>query len=38
MIPLVIKLDSHGPVFYTQTRVGINRRAKAAAVFACQAG
>lgn len=26
LIPIVIKLDSHGPVFYTQTRVGINRR------------
>lgn len=28
LIPAVIKLDSHGPVFYTQTRVGINRRRK----------
>ena len=26
IIPVVIKLDSSGPVFYTQTRVGINRR------------
>lgn len=26
LVPIVIKLDSHGPVFYTQTRVGINRR------------
>ncbi|MBK7143457.1 MAG: sugar transferase [bacterium] len=26
MVPIVIKLDSPGPVFYTQTRVGINRR------------
>jgi lipopolysaccharide/colanic/teichoic acid biosynthesis glycosyltransferase len=26
IIPAVIKLDSAGPVFYTQTRVGINRR------------
>ncbi len=26
IIPVVIKLDSAGPVFYTQTRVGINRR------------
>jgi len=25
-IPVLIKLDSHGPVFYSQTRVGINRR------------
>jgi len=28
MIPVAIKLDSCGPVFYTQTRVGINRRRK----------
>jgi lipopolysaccharide/colanic/teichoic acid biosynthesis glycosyltransferase len=33
MIPLVIKLDSHGPVFYTQTRVGINRRRKSRRCF-----
>jgi len=26
VIPIAIKLDSRGPVFYTQTRVGINRR------------
>lgn len=26
IIPILIKLDSSGPVFYTQTRVGINRR------------
>ncbi|MCM2272894.1 MAG: sugar transferase, partial [candidate division Zixibacteria bacterium] len=26
VIPIAIKLDSSGPVFYTQTRVGINRR------------
>ena len=26
LVPIVIKLDSPGPVFYTQTRVGINRR------------
>lgn len=25
-IPVLIKLDSRGPVFYSQTRVGINRR------------
>ncbi len=26
LIPLAIKLESRGPAFYTQTRVGINRR------------
>ena len=26
ILPLVIKLDSRGPVFYTQLRVGVNRR------------
>ena len=26
ILPLLIKLDSKGPVFYTQTRVGVNRR------------
>lgn len=26
ILPILIKLDSHGPVFYTQTRVGHNRR------------
>lgn len=26
LVPIVIKLDSSGPIFYTQTRVGINRR------------
>ena len=26
IIPILIKLDSRGPVFYTQTRVGQNRR------------
>ncbi|UCD64985.1 MAG: sugar transferase [Candidatus Zixiibacteriota bacterium] len=26
VIPAVIKLDSPGPVFYTQTRIGLNRR------------
>jgi len=26
IMPILIKLDSHGPVFYTQTRVGENRR------------
>ncbi|PWB76392.1 sugar transferase [candidate division GN15 bacterium] len=28
ILPIVIKLNSNGPVFYTQTRVGINRRRK----------
>ncbi|MDH4157992.1 MAG: sugar transferase [candidate division Zixibacteria bacterium] len=28
MLPLLIKLDSRGPVFYTQLRVGVNRRRK----------
>ena len=28
LVPLAIVLDSRGPVFYTQTRVGINRRRK----------
>ncbi|MBN2009284.1 sugar transferase [candidate division KSB1 bacterium] len=28
IIPLLIKLDSNGPVFYTQLRVGKNRRRK----------
>ena len=26
IVPILIKLDSKGPVFYTQSRVGINRR------------
>jgi len=26
VVPILIKLDSNGPVFYTQKRVGINRR------------
>lgn len=26
IVPILIKLDSPGPVFYTQTRVGVNRR------------
>lgn len=26
VLPILIKLDSPGPVFYTQTRVGVNRR------------
>lgn len=28
LIALIIKLDSRGPVFYRQTRVGINRRSR----------
>ena len=28
IFPVLIKLDSRGPVFYTQTRVGVNRRRK----------
>lgn len=28
ILPILIKLDSKGPVFYTQTRVGVNRRAR----------
>ena len=26
ILPILIRLDSHGPVFYTQLRVGVNRR------------
>ncbi len=26
LVPIIIKLDSRGPVFYSQTRVGVNRR------------
>ncbi|HVP06711.1 MAG TPA: sugar transferase [Candidatus Acidoferrum sp.] len=26
VVPVLIKLDSNGPIFYTQTRVGVNRR------------
>ena len=33
IIPVVIKLDSAGPVFYTQTRVGINRRKRGRRCF-----
>ncbi len=33
ILPIVIKLDSRGPVFYTQTRVGINRRRKSRRCF-----
>ncbi len=33
VIPLVIKLDSPGPVFYAQTRVGINRRRRQRRVY-----
>ncbi len=28
ILPILIKLDSPGPVFYTQVRVGVNRRKK----------
>ena len=28
ILPVLIKLDSRGPVFYTQLRVGVNRRGK----------
>lgn len=28
VVPVIIKLDSPGPVFYTQTRIGLNRRRK----------
>ncbi|MFZ5981832.1 MAG: sugar transferase [Candidatus Zixiibacteriota bacterium] len=28
ILPILIKLDSSGPVFYTQLRVGVNRRKK----------
>ena len=28
IVPILIKLDSRGPVFYTQDRIGINRRKK----------
>ena len=33
MVPIAIRLDSRGPVFYTQTRVGINRRRKSRRCF-----
>jgi lipopolysaccharide/colanic/teichoic acid biosynthesis glycosyltransferase len=37
LIALIVKLDSSGPVFYTQTRVGENRRKRApGAVEACR--
>ncbi|HOD65909.1 MAG TPA: sugar transferase [candidate division Zixibacteria bacterium] len=26
IVPILIKLDSPGPIFYTQTRIGVNRR------------
>lgn len=34
LVPLLIKLDSPGPVFYRQLRTGINRRRRAASVAA----
>lgn len=33
ILPILIKLDSRGPVFYTQVRVGINRRKKTRRFF-----
>lgn len=33
ILPILIKLDSRGPVFYTQTRVGVNRRKKTRRFF-----
>jgi lipopolysaccharide/colanic/teichoic acid biosynthesis glycosyltransferase len=33
ILPILIKLDSRGPVFYTQTRVGVNRRRKTRRFF-----
>lgn len=33
VVPIVVKLDSPGPVFYTQTRVGINRRKRQRRVY-----
>ncbi len=29
IVPILIKLDSRGPIFYAQTRIGINRRRRA---------
>lgn len=37
LVPLLIKLDSPGPVFYRQLRTGINRRRRAASVAASPA-
>lgn len=33
LVPIIIKLDSRGPVFYSQVRVGIDRRKKARRVL-----
>ena len=33
MVPLAIRLSSPGPIFYTQTRVGVNRRKRSRRCF-----
>ena len=33
VIPILIKLDSRGPVFYSQTRVGINKRKRQRRIY-----
>ena len=33
VVPILIKLTSRGPVFYTQERVGVNRRRKSRRIF-----
>jgi lipopolysaccharide/colanic/teichoic acid biosynthesis glycosyltransferase len=38
LLPLLIKLDSRGPVFYTQDRVGLNRRRRSRRTFRSEAG
>jgi lipopolysaccharide/colanic/teichoic acid biosynthesis glycosyltransferase len=38
LLPILIKLDSHGPVFYTQDRVGLNRRRRSRRTFRSEAG
>jgi lipopolysaccharide/colanic/teichoic acid biosynthesis glycosyltransferase len=38
LIGILIKLDSPGPVFYTQTRIGLNRRRKSRRGTDCRTG
>ncbi|UCD16871.1 MAG: sugar transferase [Candidatus Zixiibacteriota bacterium] len=38
IIPILIILDSPGPVFYTQDRVGINRRKRSRRSYRCDTG
>jgi len=33
VVPILIKLDSRGPVFYSQTRVGINKRKRQRRIY-----